>query len=60
MSKKLLMNIALLAFGAAAMMYIVGTNDRKLSELADMFWLPIPLGILALGAAFRKKEEQQS
>jgi len=37
-------------------MYLIGDNSSHLSELKDFFWTPIPLGILSLIGAFKKKD----
>lgn len=49
--------IAVLAFLAAIIMYMVGSNSSHLSELKDFFWVPIPLAILSLIIAISKKKE---
>lgn len=56
MKKKVLLTIAVLAFAASAIMYIVGKDSSHLSELYDMFWIPLPLGALALLGAFNGKK----
>jgi hypothetical protein len=40
--------IAAICFIAAGIMYYVGNDSSHLSELADFFYIPIPLGIIAL------------
>lgn len=54
MKRTLFILIALLAFVAAGVMYYIGNNSSHLSELADYFYVPIPLGIVALIGAIRK------
>lgn len=39
---------------AAIAMYIIGSNSSHLSELADFFYIPIPLGIISIMLGFRK------
>lgn len=57
MKKKqvLFLILGLLCVGAAIAMYIIGNDSSKLSELKDYWWVPVPLGILAFGGAFKKK-----
>lgn len=57
MSKKLLLIIACLAFLASVSMYMVGKDSSHLSELYDLFWIPLPLGIIAALAAMLKKDK---
>lgn len=45
--------VALLAAGG---MYYVGSNNSRLSELEDFWYMPIPLGILAIALAFKSKK----
>lgn len=55
MNRKLLFALGGLAFVVALLMFIIGNNDSKLSELADLFWIPIPLGALFIaGGVFKK------
>lgn len=57
MSTRVLKSVAGLCFLAAMVMYTIGSNDPKLTELKDFFWAPIPLGImLAVAAKLRKKD----
>jgi hypothetical protein len=52
----LLLALGLACFAASIGMYVVGSDSSHLSELADLFWIPLPLGVVALLAgAFRKK-----
>lgn len=54
MSKTVLFIIAAICFIAAGVMYYVGNDSSHLSELADFFYLPIPLGIIAIIGGVRK------
>ena len=54
MNKTLLIVLAAICFIAAGVMYYIGNNSSHLSELADFFYVPIPLGIIALIGAVRK------
>ena len=54
MNKNIASLIAGLAFVASGIMYVVGSGSSHLSELADLFWIPIPLGIAALIVALKK------
>lgn len=55
MKKGLLITIGILAAAASAVMYFVGKDSSHLSELYDMYWVPLPLAALALGAGLMKK-----
>lgn len=39
---------------AAIVMYVIGSGSSHLSELADFFYIPIPLGIISIMLGFRK------
>jgi hypothetical protein len=55
MNKKTLFTIlGVLCIAAAVAMYFVGKNSSHLSELSDFWWIPLPLGLLALFLAGRK------
>ncbi len=55
MNKKSLFYIlGVLCLVAAAAMYFIGKNSSHLSELSDFWWIPLPLGALALLIANRK------
>ena len=58
MNKKLLQIIAFLSFGAAGAMYYIGNNNGHLSELLDFYYIPIPLGIIAMIVALKKEESK--
>lgn len=56
MSKKVIfLTLGILTLVASAIMYNVGSNNSRLTELLDFFWIPIPLGILLIAIAFKKK-----
>ncbi len=48
MNKIVLVIIALICFIGATVMYVIGSDPSHLSELKDYWYLPIPLGIIAL------------
>jgi hypothetical protein len=52
--KSLFMALGVLCIAAAVAMYFVGKNSSHLSELSDVWWIPLPLGLLALFLAGRK------
>jgi hypothetical protein len=53
--KRLLYLLGLLCLAASAAMYFIGSNSGHLSELKDFWWMPLPLGIIALLVANRGK-----
>jgi hypothetical protein len=55
--KAALFIIGCLALIASASMYYIGSNSGHLSELADLFWLPLPLGAICLIAGALKKDK---
>jgi hypothetical protein len=56
MNKTLLIIVSTLAFSASIAMYIIGKDSSHLSELYDLFWIPLPLGVLALLGALKTKK----
>ncbi len=55
MNKKSLFYIlGVLCLVASAAMYFIGKESSHLSELKDFWWIPLPLGALALLMASRK------
>ena len=54
MNKKIASIVASLAILASGIMYIVGSGSSHLSELADLFRLPLPLAVAALAVAMKK------
>lgn len=46
MKSKILSVLATLSFASAGAMYTIGSNNSHLTELKDLFWVPIPLGIV--------------
>ncbi len=56
MNKKTLFGIlGVLCLAASAAMYFIGKNSSHLSELKDFWWIPLPLGALALLLAGKSK-----
>lgn len=55
MSKSLLIKIALVCVAASVAMFVIGSNDSKLTELKDFFWAPLPLAFIAGSAAARAR-----
>ena len=58
--KKFLLIIGILSLVASAVMYFVGKDSSHLSELYDLFWLPLPLSALALAAASKVKKKEST
>jgi hypothetical protein len=56
MNKIVLVIIALICFIGATVMYVIGSDSSHLSELKDYWYLPIPLGIIALFGLVQKKQ----
>jgi hypothetical protein len=56
MNKILLIIVSTLAFSSSIAMYIIGKDSSHLSELYDLFWIPLPLGVLALLGALKTKK----
>ena len=56
MNKKSLYTVlGVLCIAASVAMYMIGKNSSHLSELKDFWWMPLPLGAIALLLASRKK-----
>ncbi|MEO7310287.1 MAG: hypothetical protein ABIX01_07825 [Chitinophagaceae bacterium] len=55
MNKKILTVIGILCLVASAAMFAIGSGSSHLTELKDFFWVPLPLGVLMLVIAMRKK-----
>lgn len=53
--KPFLIILFVLCVAASIAMYVIGNNSGHLSELADFWYVPIPLGLVALLGAVRKK-----
>lgn len=53
MKKSIYLILSILAFGASIAMYFIGKDSSHLSELYDVFWIPLPLGVLTLIGAFK-------
>ena len=45
--------LGVLCFMATAAMFIIGLSSSALSELRDFWYIPFPIGIVALIGAFR-------
>ena len=57
MKAKILFGVlGVLALAAAGIMYSF-RNDSHLSELGDVWWIPVPLGAVALLLAILKKDK---
>ncbi len=54
--KKLLFPLAGLCLLASVGMYQVGSNSSHLTELKDLFWLPLPLGLTAALAGLKARK----
>lgn len=52
--KSLFFLLGILCLAASVAMYVIGKNSSHLSELSDFWWIPLPLGLLALFVAGRK------
>lgn len=55
MSKSLAMTLGFLAVGVAVAMYVIGGDNGHLTELRDMFWVPLPLAAVFFILAFQQK-----
>ncbi len=56
MNKKNLFGIlGVLCIIASIAMYMIGKNSSHLSELKDFWWMPLPLGAIALLIAAKTK-----
>jgi hypothetical protein len=49
--------VAWMSFAASGAMYVIGSNDGHLTELKDLFFIPLPLGYIALVIAGKTAEE---
>jgi len=55
MNKKTLFYVlGVLCIVASVAMYFIGKESANLSELKDFWWIPLPIGALALLLANRK------
>lgn len=57
MVRKIAFTLSSLCFVASAAMYNIGSNSSHLSELADVFWLPLPLAFIAMIVGLIKKNK---
>jgi hypothetical protein len=55
--KKIAIILSVLCLIASIVMYKVGNSSSHLSELADFWWVPLPLAILALLMGLRKTKQ---
>ncbi|MBN4072532.1 hypothetical protein JYT74_00700 [Crocinitomix catalasitica] len=55
--KKFLLILGSLGFAASATMWYIGGNNSALTELRDLFWVPLPLGLLFLILGALKKDK---
>ncbi|MEO6253522.1 MAG: hypothetical protein ABIO79_09465 [Ferruginibacter sp.] len=52
--KKVFYIVGVLCIIASIAMYVIGKGSANLSELYDVWWIPLPIGALALIMANRK------
>ena len=52
--------IAWVSFTASGAMYVIGSNDGHLTELKDLFFIPLLPGFIALGLAGKPEEAEQA
>ncbi len=57
--KKIAIILSVLCLIASLVMYKVGNSSSHLSELADFWWVPLPLAILALLMGLRKTNQSR-
>ncbi len=55
MNKLLLVILAIICVGASIAMYIIGNDSTHLSELKDFWYIPLPLALLAIIGAAKKR-----
>jgi hypothetical protein len=55
--KKFLFPLAGLCLLASVGMYQVGSSSSHLTELKDLFWMPLPLGLAAALAGLRARRQ---
>lgn len=53
--KSLFFLLGVLCIAASVAMYLIGKGSDHLSELKDLWWIPLPLGALALLVANKNK-----
>ena len=56
MKTKLFGSLAGLAVAASAAMFMVGSNSTHMSELKQLFWIPLPLAVVFGLLAFARKK----
>ncbi|MDA0208120.1 MAG: hypothetical protein O3B64_01795 [bacterium] len=59
MNKQIFTSLGVLALIVAGLMWIVGGNNPNLSELADLWWLPIPLGVILILIGMKKDKGEK-
>jgi hypothetical protein len=57
--KKIAIILSVLCLIASIVMYKVGNSSSHLSELADFWWVPLPLAILALLMGMRNTKQSR-
>jgi hypothetical protein len=57
--KRFAIIMAVLCVAASIVMYKVGNSSSHLSELADFWWVPLPLAILALLMGMRNTKQSR-
>lgn len=50
------MALGITVLAIAGIMYYVGSTNSHLSELADTFWVPIPVGVLLILLGIKEKK----
>jgi hypothetical protein len=55
MVRKIAFSLSSLCIVASGVMYNIGTNSSHLSELGDLFWLPLPLAAVSFLVGLKKK-----
>ncbi len=56
--KKVFLILGVLCLIASAVMYFVGNDNSRLSELKDFFWAPLPLGVILVILGLQSKKDQ--
>jgi len=54
MKKTVFLILGILALIAAIAMYFIGKDSSHLSELYEIWWVPLPLAFGAIALAFKK------
>lgn len=53
--KSLMRLLGIVCFVVAGAMFMIGSNNSRLTELKDFFWAPLPLGVILLLIAKKSK-----